>query len=340
MKPWIAVLAVGTLVASVAARPAVPARLSETGLYLPGSTIVDPRNRPFSPQYPLWTDGAEKARWIQLPPGARIDAHDANAWTFPVGTKLWKEFAFAGRNVETRLLWRTGRSDWSYASYVWNADGTDATLAPPEGVAGAAEIAPGARHNVPSREDCRACHEAGAGPALGFTALQLSPDRDPAAPHAEPLRAGMLTLQTLLDEDLLASPHPTLAARPPRIPGDVRTRAVLGYLSANCGHCHNEASSVATVRHPLLMPAYASSAEVRRIVDTLRSTVTKWDVPHTTPGTTSLVAPGSPERSALFVRMRSRRPSSQMPPIGTVILDREGLDLVRGWIGEMRGGER
>jgi hypothetical protein len=30
--------------------------------------------------------------------------------------------------------------------------------------------------------------------------------------------------------------------------------------------------------------------------------------------------------------MRSRRPSSQMPPLGTAVPDREAIDLVADWI--------
>ena len=50
-----------------------------------------------------------------------------------------------------------------------------------------AEVAPGKWHSIPSREECRACHDSGRTEVLGFTALQLSNDRDPLAPHAEPL---------------------------------------------------------------------------------------------------------------------------------------------------------
>jgi len=161
-------LAAALAVRSLAA-PALPERLSETGLYLPGTLTVDPRNRAFSPQYPLWTDGAQKARWIQLPAGGRITARDADTWEFPVGTRLWKEFAFDGRRVETRMLWRVTADSWSYAAYVWNEAQTDATLAPADGVAGVVEVAPGKRHSVPSREDCRACHDNGGSGVLGFT---------------------------------------------------------------------------------------------------------------------------------------------------------------------------
>ena len=322
------------IVARTQAAPAcpLPERLSETGLYRPGTLDVDPRNRPFAPQYPLWTDGAAKSRWIHLPPGTTIGAVDVDAWVFPVGTRLWKEFAFGGRRVETRMLWRTDDGTWAYASYVWNEAQTEAALVPPDGLRHAAEVAPGRFHGIPARDDCRTCHENGRTPVLGFSALQLSTDRDPGAPHAEPLAPGMLTVRTLVEEKRLDTPHPELVARPPRIPGDARTRSALGYLTGNCGHCHNEQSAVATVQFPLKMPAYATPAQVDAAIAALVARTTKWDLPHAAPGTTAAVKPGAPDLSALFVRMRSRRPSSQMPPLGTSLPDSEAIDLVAAWI--------
>src|SRR4051794_40981119 len=106
---------------------AVPERLSQTGLYQPGTLNIDPQNRAFAPQYPLWSDGARKSRWVQLPAGARIDTATPDRWQLPVGTRLWKEFEFDGRKVETRMLWRASRDRWAYASYIWNQEQTDAT---------------------------------------------------------------------------------------------------------------------------------------------------------------------------------------------------------------------
>src|SRR5690349_4239989 len=91
---------------------APPVRLSDTGLFSAGSTRVDPRNRSYSPQYPLWSDGAGKSRWVYLPAGATIEATHLDAWEFPVGTRFWKEFAFGGRKVETRMLWKSGPDAW------------------------------------------------------------------------------------------------------------------------------------------------------------------------------------------------------------------------------------
>ncbi|MGE0451190.1 MAG: hypothetical protein AB7Q29_16580 [Vicinamibacterales bacterium] len=314
----------------------LPERLSQTGLFMTGAPAIDPRNRSYAPQYPLWTDGARKSRWVRLPSGGRIDARRADAWGFPVGTRFWKEFAFRGRRIETRMLWRSTPNTWTFAAYVWNDAQTDAVLAPADGVRDVVEIAPGKRHTVPSRDDCRTCHDTGATPVLGFTALQLSDDRDPAAPHGEALAPGMLTLRRLIDDHLLDPMDPRLAIERPHIPGDPDTRAALGYLTANCGYCHNERSDLATVQFPLSMPAFASPAELARTLSTLAPRSTKWDAPGSAPGTTPLVKPGSPELSALVARMRSRRPSSQMPPLGSSIVDTAGVELVSSWIAGRR----
>lgn len=124
----------------------LPGYLSDTGLYAPGSTtVVRAENLPFSPQYPLWSDGAIKRRWLYLPAGATIDASNPDTWVFPPGTRLWKEFAH-GRPVETRFIERLRDGSWRYASYVWNADGSDAVLAPADGVAALpVQAAPGGR---------------------------------------------------------------------------------------------------------------------------------------------------------------------------------------------------
>jgi cytochrome c553 len=342
-------LAVATLCASAAAvgrgydaagalAPVAPRLLSETGLYADAQTLtVDPRNRPFSPQYPLWTDGATKRRWIRLPDGATIDASNVDRWDFPVGTRIWKEFAFDGRRVETRLLWKARETQWVFASYAWNDDQRDAVLAPADGLPGVAEVAPGKRHSIPSRSECLSCHDSSRTEVLGFDALQLSDDRDPNAPHAERLTPEMITLRTLVAEERLRPSRKELVANPPRIQGDARTRAAIGYLTTNCGSCHNRESSIASLglilKHSLNEPAACPPA--------LATTVDRaghWVVPTAAPGTSRLISPGRPELSALVARTKSRRPSSQMPPLGTVVADREAVDLLTRWIEAMSAG--
>src|SRR5262245_54422664 len=145
-------LVIAAAVLSASAQADAPASLRATGLFADGLQ-VRPDNLPFAPQYPRWSDGADKRRWIHLPAGTAIDASRPE-WSFPVGTRLWKEFSVAGRRVETRLIER-GADGWHFSAYAWNAAGTDATLVP---AAGAEVALPRGAYKIPSEVDCRACH--------------------------------------------------------------------------------------------------------------------------------------------------------------------------------------
>lgn len=56
-----------------------------------------------------------------------------------------------------------------------------------------------------------------------------------------------------------------------------------------------------------------------------------WLVP-ANPDESRVINPGKPELSSLIERVRSRRPSSQMPPLGTVVRDRAAVDLLTAWV--------
>jgi hypothetical protein len=321
---------------AAAAPVAAPERLSDTGLYLDIATArVDAWNLPFEPQYPLWTDGAAKSRWIRIPDGATIDARDSDAWVFPVGTKLWKEFAFGGKRAETRMIWRATEDAWIFASYVWNDEQTEAYLAPEQGIRNQVAIAPGVSHSIPSRADCRACHESGGSRVLGFNALQLSDDRDPMAPHAQPLKPGVVTLRMLDVYRLLSPRRRDLVEDPPRIhaPTPVE-RAALGYLAANCGHCHNTRGPLAPLGMALAHTARPAAGGNEPAMPTAYDVAGEFVVPGTADGESRRIAPGAPESSTIVYRMSSRRPSSQMPPLGTAVVDTEAVELMRRWIGE------
>jgi mono/diheme cytochrome c family protein len=292
-----------------------PKLLSQTGLYADiGTRTLAPGVLAFTPQYPLWTDGARKQRWIRLPEGSAIDGSDPDAWVFPIGTRLWKEFAF-GRAVETRMLERGPDGRWSYASYAWNAEGSDAELAPERGLKNACETSAGTRHDIPGRGDCRACHEAGPNRVLGFGALQLSPDRDPLALHGETPPPGAVDLAALVERGLLRNLPAEYLRTPPRIPArSPRERAALGYLQSNCSHCHNSRGELA----PLGLHLDNRLVQPGSPLDSLR-----------------------PRAELLLARMGSREPLTQMPPLGTHLADAQALEFIRAWIREDLGpGER
>jgi hypothetical protein len=317
-----------------AAAPKAPQTLAETGLYSDFATLrVDPRHLAFSPQYPLWTDGAAKRRWISLPPGAAIDGSDPYAWSFPAGTRLWKEFSFGGRRVETRYMERQADGRWLYAAYAWSADGREADVVPPRGRRGAYPLGGGRSHTIPGVSDCKACHQGGRSEVLGFSALQLSPDRDPRAPHADPPPAPWVDLNGLVEKGLLVDLPKARRETPPRIDAASATeRAALGYLHGNCGHCHNDQGSLTNIG---LFLRHLSGAEVPPAIATTIGQPVKKPAPGQSPEAVLRIEPGHPERSGLMQRVGSRYPALQMPPLGTELIDEEAVALLRRWVAEM-----
>ncbi len=304
-----------------------PQHLATTGLYADfAARTLAADVLPFTPQYPLWTDGAAKQRWIALPPGSAIDASDVDHWQFPIGTRLWKQFAFE-RAAETRYMQRLADGSWLYAAYVWNDDGTDAVKAPDDGVRGVCATADGQRHDVPGVADCRICHEGGRTPVLGFSALQLSPDRDPLAPHATPRGEHDVDLHTLAARGLLRDLPARWQLQAPRIAArDARERAALGYLHGNCSSCHNADGplqrlglrfdhSLASDTEP---PAIATAVGVD-------SKFTRGDI-------RQRIAPGDPAHSAVVLRLCATDALTQMPPFGRHLADRDAVALLTQWI--------
>ncbi|KAA2285067.1 hypothetical protein [Arenimonas fontis] len=321
--------------AGAAAIPPLPPRLGLTGLFEDGNPArVDPGHLAFSPQYPLWTDGARKQRWISLPTGTAVDARDPNAWQFPPGTRLWKTFAY-DRPVETRMIERLADGSWRYATYIWREDGSDADLAPARATVLTIAAAPEGRYVVPSRDDCTACHEGGATPVLGFSALQLSPDRDPHAPHAS---AGQLGLDDLVRMGRITGLPDAMLRKPPRIPAaSPEERAALGYLHGNCGHCHNRSGRGV----PVALNLAALWRDDGIDADSIRASMFGREARYAGIGQPRrLVVPGEPVSSLLPVRMRSRDPLLQMPPLGTQSVDDRGLALVEHWIATMPSSQR
>lgn len=306
-----------------------PATLQETGLYADWSRkIVAEGALPYSPQYPLWADSAGKERFIALPEGTWIDASDPDAWAFPVGTKLWKEFSFGGRRVETRYI-EHAADGWRYATYAWSADETEAPLAPERGIARAVALPGGAAHAIPSRYDCRACHEGRSVPVLGFTALQLSSDRDTNAPHAELRGPGELDLRSLAARGLVRGLPARLLATPPRVAARTDSeRAVLGYLYANCAMCHNSSGPLASLGLSFDV-TLATGAEA---IATTVGQPSSWR--GAGEHARDRVSPGDPDGSTLLARMAKRGDSAQMPPLGSSLPDEEALRSIRRWIAE------
>jgi hypothetical protein len=287
----------------------LPQRLSETGLYVEGGVdTVAPDVHPYRPRFELWSDGARKQRFVRLPEGARIDSSDMDSWQFPVGTQLWKEFTRDGTRVETRLIERRANG-WVGLAYVWQADGADARAVP----YGAID-ALGSPHDVPASNECNACHGGRESFVLGFSALQL----------AEPDSAE-LNLQQLVVADLLSD----APSEPLEVPGNETEQAALGYLHANCSHCHNASrpdnpgARCFDPKGDLDFFLRATSGQTVAETSTYRT------------GEGPAFDKGTPGKSPMLELMKRRGRLQQMPPLATKVVDQAAVSLLERWIGGM-----
>jgi hypothetical protein len=303
----------------------MPQTLAETGLCLDaGCAQIAPGILPYTPRFQLYSDGATKKRWIYLPPGTQIDTSDMDFWQFPVGTKLWKEFTRDDTRVETRLVWRIGdgdsNQDWYYGAFVWNAT-QDATHLAEFGE----DNANGTDHDVPSKVLCRQCHDnLRPSRVLGFSALQLDFDGAP----------GELDLEDLIDGGLVTQPPSGAGSYFPfDAASSATTTEALGYMHANCGHCHNPTSNIQG-NTPL---------QLRLTVDTvgdIASTPTYQTAVGVTAaipidGHTLIVDPGSTSTSILIDRFETAT-NQRMPAIGTELMDMDADTTLTSWISAMQ----
>ncbi|MFP2929391.1 hypothetical protein ACLESO_30175 [Pyxidicoccus sp. 3LG] len=300
--------------------------LACTGLYGEGGTgwatkTVPAKVRPYEPGLQLWSDGLEKSRFIFLPPGTRVDSSRMDEWRFPVGTKLWKEFRWKGRRIETRFLWKRPDGTWLRTTYRWSDDERTAL-----------ELTDGEQHvpgtddyEIPSQVDCRSCHAGREDEVLGFEAVALAHEA-----------ARGLTLERLVQEGLLTH-APTEALR---VPGASPVeREALGYLHMNCGvSCHSanrEALGSLSGLHLRLEAGELGSVEA---TDTWRTAVGVKSLFRTSGlfgGDFQRVAPGDVKHSTLLHRVGLRGSAAQMPPLGTRVVDERGRALLQRWIEAM-----
>lgn len=294
-----------------------PDDLAATGLYADLATkALSPRVRAFAPAHPLWSDGAEKLRWIELPDGATIDASSPDDWRFPVGTKSWKEFRIGARRVETRFWWKVREGKWLAAAYAWSDDERTATRGE-----GKTVTVGDRRWTIPTSDACSECHRGKKDRLLGFEAVNLGLDG-----------ATGLTLAALVAEARLAPAPPTARLVIPD-DGTGASGPALGWLHTNCGvGCHN--SNPNATGYPIGLRLRLDVADLSgRAPAEWSARTSSIGVPAKNPDEPGQlrVVPGDPDASLLVARI-SAEGKARMPPLGTEIVDRAGLDAVRAWI--------
>jgi len=273
----------------------------------------------YTPGLVLWSDGATKTRWVQLPAGATIDTSDMDEWTFPVGTKFWKEFVVGGKRIETRLLWKQTAAAWYMTTYQWSPDDSSA----PELTVGALNV-DGNGYEIPSQIACHTCHDGREDIVLGFEAVALSS-----------ANASGVTIGTLTAAPLLTSP-PSSALT---VPGAATSAAALGYLHMNCGtSCHNRGTGMAggTGFYMRLEVAQLGSVSSTDTVTTGVGRTSQYSIPGVT--TSYRLEPNDLASSSVYYRMDQRDGvndagvGTQMPPIDSHRVDDAGVGAIAAWI--------
>ncbi|UJR79525.1 c-type cytochrome domain-containing protein [Sandaracinus amylolyticus] len=290
-------------------RATFPDVLADTGCFEPGSSTPIAALLPYDVRVPLWSDGAEKERFVALPDDERLEVDDEGRVVLPPGGVLVKTFRAGAQPIETRLLVRDEQGVWHAATYLWNEAGSEARR-----FEGGTVERGGLTWDVPREDECFDCHVDAAGVSLGLELAQLDTDVAYAATGRTASQLETLVAIGALAREGLEHEHT------PYEPDDVRA-----YLHVQCAHCHRPGGS-ATVAIDLR----ADTDE--RWMNVIDQRPERGD-PEGEAGI--LVAPGAPERSVLYQRLTSDDPTWRMPPLGTRRVDTAGVARVAAWIEAM-----
>ena len=352
MKRVLAVLLAAALVGLAAVRPApatapAPVDLARLLDETPAATLdayrlfTDAGGRqpaaelvPYDLITPLFTDYADKHRWLYVPAGRKVRYTETGAFEFPVGATLVKTFAYPAdfrrpadnvRLVETRLLIRR-ESGWAALTYVWNAEGTEARLRRAGARLDMAFVDPAGQrvafsYAVPNQNQCKECHSVdGELAPLGPKARNLN--RPLAYAEGTDNQLARWTRLGLLEGAPPPAKAPAVARwDDPASPLGARARA---YMDANCAHCHN-AKGMASNSGLFLEWEQTDPVALgigKRPVAAGRGSG----------GLDYSIAPGEPDRSILIHRLNSTEPGVMMPELGRSLVHAEGLALLREWI--------
>ena len=138
-----------------------------------------------------------------------------------------------------------------------------------------------------------------------------------------------VSLEDLINEGLL-SDLPPMMLTSYDLPGTVADTEALGYLHANCGHCHND--SATGLGFPSMALWSVTSAEQLMDAPVFLTAVGVSLQGFGWTGGNVRIEPGDHAASAVWYRMSQRGNNEQMPPIGTEVVDQTGLDTIAMWI--------
>lgn len=317
--------------------PDPPAFLSELGVFkdLENLEVID-GIVPYTVNAPLWSDRANKKRWIVVPcvdgKQEQILFKNYGNWTFPEGTVFIKHFELPlttdneGETVklETRFF-IVGKDGAAYGlTYKWNDEGTDAELlrvgASKEfDITEGGEVVFTQKWDYPSRDQCLSCHNKNANYVLGVKTHQLN-----GALYYEDIQTEMNQLEYLSDQGILSQTitNPNALQKSYRIDDeevDLELR-IRSYFDSNCSSCHR-LGGVSTVNMDL---RYEIPLPLHNTINFEGQSLAS------TPGN-FLIKPGDHTVSEIWKRDASTN-ENRMPPISRNLSDETYLQYLEEWI--------
>jgi uncharacterized repeat protein (TIGR03806 family) len=279
---------------------------------------------------PLFSNYAEKIRFVKIPEGSIIKYNATEVFEFPVGTILIKNFYYRndfrkpekGRKIiETRLL--INQPDgWEALPYIWNEDQTEALYDPAGETKTISYINANGKkittpYAIPNKNQCKGCH------VRDEKLLPIGPSARQLNRNSESGVNQLKHLQELALLDQSPPDAPKLAVWDDQSSGDLNARA-RAYLDANCGHCHSRSGPAST--SGLFLDVYEK--------DFGHLGINKPPVAAGRGAGNNLVdiKPGDPNKSIMIYRMNTTDPAIAMPEIGREQIHKEGVELIAEWI--------
>lgn len=314
-------------------------KLSEYGFFEGAISDLKPAKgiTPYDLNTSLFTDYAQKSRFVKLPEGTSANYTPKEVLDFPEGTILIKNFFYyhdeqkpelGKRIIETRLLVKN-EVEWETLNYVWTEDQKEAILDITGDIIPVSWVdAKGQKKEInyiiPNKNQCKSCHNMNGkiipiGPKVAHLNKDFAYEGGAENQLVHWSKSGIL-----MGFDESAS-HPESAEWGSE-KANLHDRA-MAYLDINCAHCHNSKGAANTSGLHLELGA---AMDIN--LGIYKATVSAGGG---TGGHTYSIVPGSSATSVMINRMKSTNPGVMMPEVGRTVVHEEGVKLIAEWIDKM-----
>jgi uncharacterized repeat protein (TIGR03806 family) len=297
----------------------VPDSLANTGCTASNPTQPSNGLISYSINAPFWSDGVTKDRWLGLPDNQTIAIDNTGDWNFPPGSVLRKDFSVNGKVFETRLLMHHTGGEWAGYTYEWNANQSAATR-----VRNGKRVTLGNGQDwlYPSESECMQCHTVAAGRSLGPTTAQLNKLHMYTSTGRTANELDTLSSIGILSPSVTSTTSPALT-NPADTTASLTARA-RAYLDTNCSQCHRPGGPT-----PSNMDLRSTTPLANTNACNVAPTAGNLGLSNA-----MIIATGDATRSVMVKRVNSRDVNG-MPPLGSLMIDASGVQLLTDWINSL-----